>query len=578
MNLSLQLGVKTDPIEYRYSYEWLFRILADEGVKNVQIGTFFEIYQLPDEFFTRLRHQAESYGLILSSLFTAHRELGGFFMPDPSSQKIARHNFSRLIEIGSLLGIPSVGSNPGAVLRDQMDSKPDGIRCYVEHMKELMAYAHDCGVATLTIEPMSCLAEPPTLPSEMRQMAEELQAFHCENPASTAAIGYCADVAHGYADESGTVCLDNYQLLEASLPYLQEIHLKNTDPLFDKTFGFSEDERERGIVKVPEVRDFLLAHADVIPVQSLIGYLEISGPKLGRDYSDHLLERSLRASLRHLQEAFVTEAFVTESLSSVPATPATAEPLCLVSEPAAACGGVQSAPFVQSAPSVQIAPSMMCADMTHLADDLRRLEAAEVDLLHFDLMDGHFVPNMPLGLVTLEQLRPLTSLPFDVHLMVEDNDFFVRQLLQMGVDQISVHAESSTHLDRTLALIKAGGTRAGIALNPATAISELNYSLEQLDFVVLMTVNPGFAGQKMVSSALRKIADCRDYLDMYAPHVTIMVDGNVSFENIPAMVAAGADSLVCGTSSVFRKGQSYAANTRQTREAIAAGVAMRTGK
>lgn len=559
MSLSLQLGVKTDPVEYRYSYEWLFRVLADEGVAHVQMGTFFEIYQLPDEFFVGLRRQAESYGLTISSVFTAHRELGGFFMADSGWQQVARRNFARLIEVGGLLGARAVGSNPGAVWRDKMASKPDGIRCYLGHMKELMAHARDCGVATLTIEPMSCLAEPPTLPEEMRGMADALLAHHRENPDTTAAVGYCTDVAHGYADEGGVVRFDNYQLLEASLPYLQEIHLKNTDAKFDKTFGFSEEERARGIVNADQVRDFLLARADVIPVRPLIGYLEIGGPKLGRDYSDRLLENSLRASLRHLQEAFVTDGRPPAEAH----TPRAVSNITVSSEasPDVAAGQRE----------VQIAPSMMCADMTHLADDLQKLEAAGVDLLHFDLMDGHFVPNMPLGLVTLEQLRPLTTLPFDVHLMVEDNDFFVRKLLEIGVEQISVHAESSTHLDRTLALIKSGGARAGVALNPATPISALEYSLEQLDFVLLMTVNPGFAGQKMVGSALRKIADCRAYLDARAPGVSIMVDGNVSFENIPDMVAAGADSLVCGTSSVFRKGQNYAANTRQTREAITAG-------
>lgn len=545
MSLSLQLGVKTDPIEYRYSYDWLFRILADEGVPHVQLGTFFEIYQLPDDFFLDLRGRAETYGLTLSSVFTAHRELGGFFMADPAWQQVARRNFERLIEIGGLLGAPSVGSNPGAVWRDQMAEKPDGIRCYLGHMKELMAHAHDCGVATLTIEPMSCLAEPPTLPGEMRDMAEELLAYHREYAETTASIGCCTDVAHGYADENGVVRCDNYELLEASLPYLHEIHLKNTDAKFDKTFGFSEEECARGIVDVIQVRDFLLARADSIPVRPLIGYLEMGGPKLGRDYSDRLLEDSLRASLRYLRETWVTD--------SAPKT---------VKETLAKNG-------------IQLAPSMMCADMTHLAGDLQSLAAAGVDLLHFDIMDGHFVPNMPLGLVTLQQLRPLTKLPFDVHLMVENNDFFVRQLLDIGVEQISVHAESSTHLDRTLALIKSGGAKAGVALNPHTPISALDYCLEQLDFVLLMTVNPGFAGQKMVGSALRKIADCRAYLDARAPHVPIMVDGNVSFENIPSMVAAGADILVCGTSSMFAPGDTYAANARRTREAIAEGVLAR---
>ena len=542
--LQLQLGVKTDPIEYRYSYDWLFRLMADEDVRHVQLGTFFEMYQLPDEFFLDLRRQAESYGLTISSVFTTHRELGGFFMPDPAWQEVARKNFARLIEIGGLLGAPSVGSNPGAVWRDRMATKPEGLRCYLDNVKQLMIYAPQVGVSTLTIEPMSCLAEPPTLPGEMQDMAEELLAHHRAHPETTASVGYCADVAHGYADEDGAVRYDNFQLLEVSLPYLSEVHLKNTDALFDKTFGFSEEERARGIVSIPEVRDFLSARAEVIPVRPLIGYLEIGGPKLGRDYSDRLLGEALRSSLRHLRETWLSAALPVNNTAPAPN-------------------------------SVQLAPSMMCADMTHLADDLQALESAGVDLLHFDLMDGHFVPNMPLGLVTLQQLRPLTTLPFDVHLMVENNDFFVRHLLDIGVQQISVHAESSTHLDRTLALIKSGGARAGVALNPHTPISALDYSLEQLDFVLLMTVNPGFAGQRMVESALRKIADCRAYLDARAPHVPIMVDGNVSFGNAPLMVAAGADILVCGTSSIFAPAGTYAGNARKTREAAAAGLAER---
>ena len=549
--LQLQLGVKTDPIEYRYSFDWLFRLMAEEDVRHVQLGTFFEVYQLPDDFFLDLRRKADSYGLTISSIFTAHRELGGFFMPDSAWHEVARKNFARLIEIGGLLGAASVGSNPGAVWRDRTATKPEGLRCYLDHVKGLMTRAHVCGVSTLTIEPMSCLAEPPTLPGEMRDMAEELLAYHRANPETTANVGYCTDVAHGYADENGVVRYDNYQLLEASLPYLSEIHLKNTDARFDKTFGFSEEERARGIINVAQVRDFLLTRADVIPARPLIGYLEIAGPKLGRDYSDRLLGDALRSSLRHLRETWLID-----GAADVP----------------------QSAAIIVSSPTanpVKLAPSMMCADMTHLADDLHALEAAGVDLLHFDLMDGHFVPNMPLGLVTLQQLRPLTTLPFDVHLMVENNDFFVRQLLEIGVEQIAVHAESSIHLDRTLALIKSGGARAGVALNPHTPISALDYSLEQLDFVLLMTVNPGFAGQKMVESALRKIADCRAYLDARAPHVLIMVDGNVSFGNVPGMVSAGADVLVCGTSSLFAPGDTYANNAERTREAAAIGVAGR---
>jgi ribulose-phosphate 3-epimerase len=218
---------------------------------------------------------------------------------------------------------------------------------------------------------------------------------------------------------------------------------------------------------------------------------------------------------------------------------------------------------------------MMCASLWHLEEDVRQLEAAGVDFLHFDLMDAHFVPNMPVGLGLLEQLRPHTDLPFDVHLMVEDNDFFVEKLAPIGVQQISVHVESSVHLDRTLALIRDKGMSAGVALNPATPLSALTYVLEQMDFVLIMTVNPGFAGQKLVPAALRKIADCRAFLREHNMHIPIEVDGNVSFEKAPHMIAAGADILVAGTSSIFHKDNSLQENAVRLRQSILLGLEMR---
>jgi len=218
---------------------------------------------------------------------------------------------------------------------------------------------------------------------------------------------------------------------------------------------------------------------------------------------------------------------------------------------------------------------MMCADVWHLADVVRELEAAGVDMLHFDVMDAHYVPNLPLGLVMIEQLRRHTQLPFDVHLMVENNDFFIERLTAIGVQLISVHAESARHLDRSLALIRSAGTKAGVALNPATPLCALDYALEQLDYVLIMTVNPGYAGQQLVPSAMRKIADCRSYLQAHACQVPIQVDGNVSFEHIPRMVAAGADILVAGTSSVFHRDGTLSENTRRVRAAIEDGYSLR---
>jgi len=303
--LTLHLGVKADPIQYRYSYEWLFRLLAEEGVHRIQFGSFFEVYQLPDAYFHGLRRQADDYGIRIHSLFTTHRELGGFFRDEPGWEAIARRNYERFIEVGAILGAASVGQNPGAVLRDRMDLKEKGIQCYLRNMRELLVFAKRCGMPRLTLEPMSCLAEPPTLPEEIRRIGDELVAWHRSDPAKIAAFGVCADVAHGYADADGKVVWNNLQLLETALPYLTEIHLKNTDAIFNSTFGFSPAERQKGIIDVAQIRDFLRTNRETIPVTELTGYLELGGPKLGRDYSDHKLEGQFRESLRYLKEVFL---------------------------------------------------------------------------------------------------------------------------------------------------------------------------------------------------------------------------------------------------------------------------------
>lgn len=225
--------------------------------------------------------------------------------------------------------------------------------------------------------------------------------------------------------------------------------------------------------------------------------------------------------------------------------------------------------------TICIAPSVMCADLCNLESDIRELEMSGIDLLHFDLMDAHFVPNMPIGLALIQQIRQKTDLAFDIHLMVEDNDFFVAEAVKVGVQQIAIHAESATHLDRTLTVIQEHGIKAGVALNPATPLFALDYVLDRLDFVLIMTVNPGYAGQKLVPATLRKISDCKRYLNKHNISIPIEVDGNVSFENIPKMVAAGADILVGGTSSVFHKSGTRAENIQQIHQAISLGLDQR---
>ena len=549
--MNLTLGIKSDPIEYRYSFPWLFRLMADEGVTRLQLGSFFEAYQLPDSYFHRLKKQADDFGITIDSLFTAHRELGGFFREDPEWEAVARRNFERFIEIGSILGARSVGSNPGAVPRDLMGTKAQGTACYLRHMKELMHFARQHGIEWLTVEPMSCLAEPPTLPDEVREMGEILTRHHLENPDTTARVGYCTDIAHGYLNERGAHGFNPVELFEATLPWLYEVHLKNTDDRYHSTFGFEPANLAKGIIDVAVFRDILLSRAGEIPVDEMTGYLEIGGPKLGRDYTDVQLEDQLRQSLKHLKEVFL----------AVPDKQAAPREECTI---------VNSAKETRR---VQIAPSMMCVDPLNFESALRRVEALGVDLLHMDVMDARFVPNMPLGLALIEALAPKTRLPIDVHLMVEDNDFFIGLLEKSRVAQISVHAESCLHLDRTLSRIRETGAKVGVALNPTTPLDTLDYVLERLDYVLLMTVNPGFAGQTITPASLRKIADCRAYLDRRGfGHLTIQVDGNVSFENIPAMVAAGADCLVAGTSSIFHASAGWNENLQRLRDSIHNGL------
>ena len=561
--LKLHLGVKTDPIEYRYSHPWLFSLLADIGIEYVQIGTHFELYQLPDEFFYQVREEAESAGVKLYSTFTAHRELGGFFRQEPGYEAVARKNFERYIEGGGILGVKSVGSNPGAVMRDRMEYKAAGIACYNKHMKELLHFAKEKGVDWLTIEPMSCLAEPPTLPSECAEMGRELTEYHQANADSTAKVGYCSDIAHGYADQNGTVVHDHFDLFDATIPWLYEVHLKNTDSRYSSTFGFNEAERANGIIDVSKFRERLMANASLLPVQEMVGYLEIGGPKLGRDYSDHLLEGLLRDSFDHLKEVWL-EGGIVDSVSSNVVNMHSPE-----EKPSGNGVHIENGSTNFANAKVLVAPSMMCADQLNFAAELDAVKKLSCDMLHMDIMDSKFVPNMAMGLGVLEQTCAATNLPVDVHLMVDDNDFFVDAMKNWDVYQISVHCESALHLDRTLAMVRENGAKAGVALNPSTPIDIIDYLIERIDYVLIMTVNPGYAGQKLTPASIRKIRDCRSKLNSLGlVDMPIQVDGNVSFENIPKMVAAGATNLVAGTSSIFHKSGSREENMAQIQACI----------
>jgi ribulose-phosphate 3-epimerase len=197
-------------------------------------------------------------------------------------------------------------------------------------------------------------------------------------------------------------------------------------------------------------------------------------------------------------------------------------------------------------PDVRIAPSLLSADFARLGEEVAAIEAAGADLLHLDVMDGNFVPNITIGPPVVKALRKLTRLPFDVHLMIEKPERYIAAFAEAGANYLSVHAETCPHLHRTLAQIREHKCLAGVALNPSTPLEVIPQVLDQLDFVLVMSVNPGFGGQKFIPSSLGKIADLRDLLAAAPRPVEIEVDGGIGPDNAGEAAAAGARILVAG--------------------------------
>jgi len=198
----------------------------------------------------------------------------------------------------------------------------------------------------------------------------------------------------------------------------------------------------------------------------------------------------------------------------------------------------------------KIAPSILSADFSRLGEEVRAVESAGADYIHVDVMDGHFVPNITIGPVVVEAVRKVTGLPLDVHLMIDNPDLYIPGFAAAGADIIVVHAEATNHLHRTVQLIKSFGKRAGVSLNPATPLHQLDYLLEELDLVLLMTVNPGFGGQSFIEACLPKIHALRGMLDKRGLETELEVDGGVKTDNIARISSAGADVFVAG-SAVF---------------------------
>ena len=215
----------------------------------------------------------------------------------------------------------------------------------------------------------------------------------------------------------------------------------------------------------------------------------------------------------------------------------------------------------------RIAPSLLSADFARLGEEVRDVIAGGADLMHFDVMDNHYVPNLTVGPLVCEAIRPHCSVPIDVHLMVKPVDRIIPDFAKAGASIISFHPEASEHVDRTLGLIRESGCKAGLVLNPATPLAWLDHVMDKVDLILIMSVNPGFGGQSFITSALAKVAEARRRIEASGRDIWLEVDGGVKADNIAAIAKAGADTFVAGSAVFGEKDRGGA--IRRMREALA---------
>lgn len=201
---------------------------------------------------------------------------------------------------------------------------------------------------------------------------------------------------------------------------------------------------------------------------------------------------------------------------------------------------------------IKIAPSILAADFAKLGQEVKEVEAAGAELIHIDVMDGHFVPNISFGAIALEAIRPLSTLPMDVHLMIENPDQYIEQFAKAGADYITVHVEACRHLHRTIQLIRSHGVKPGVVLNPHTPIETIQHILEDVDMVLIMTVNPGFGGQKFIESVVPKVEALSEIIKERGLNIEIEIDGGINAETIVPCAKAGATVFVAG-SAIYSK-------------------------